>query len=322
MGVRSWAQRRHDALVRYHAQASSRPILVGPWRSEIGFEILYWIPWLAALRARYKIPAERLYVISRGGAAGWYGTPHPIDLYDYAPLDRLRQEQVADVQAKASIKQTGLTEWEARLLPVIAHDHGLRQYHVWHPSLMYQSLAPWWEGTMGSVRLHEQLRFERVPVPHPPLTLPLPERFVAVRFYHRSTWSLSAERVEWVGTLVDRIAKRIPVVILDSGEHLDDHIDFPITGPHLHVRDHSRLQNNLEVQAAVLAKAQAFVGTYGGVMQLAVRLGKPSAGFFDKFTGTAYNHKVLTETLAVQQHTPCFIGTADHAQFVMELMVP
>ena len=43
----------------------------------------------------------------------------------------------------------------------------------------------------------------------------------------------------------------------------------------------------------MLSKARAFVGTYGGTMQLAVRLGLPSAGFYEKFKKTAYAHKLL-----------------------------
>ena len=44
----------------------------GPWLSEVGYEALYWVPfvrWFAELRHR----SERIVALSRGGVAAWYG---------------------------------------------------------------------------------------------------------------------------------------------------------------------------------------------------------------------------------------------------------
>src|SRR5688500_14030054 len=49
-----------------------RPIVVGPWLSEIGFELLYWIPFLRWAQERFDIDPDRVTVISRGGNAAWY----------------------------------------------------------------------------------------------------------------------------------------------------------------------------------------------------------------------------------------------------------
>lgn len=312
---RDWSLRR---LLR-----GSRPIIVGPWRSELGFETLYWLPWLAALRAKHKIPKDRLIVVSRGGAGVWYDAAYAVDLYDYAPLGKVRKAMLADSYATGSIKQHAMTAWEAKLLPVLMHDLGIRRYGVLHPSFMYQELTPWWSGMMGQADVLKRLLFTPIAVPAPPLSLPLPERFVAVRFYHRHTWPMNEELRTWTSGLIDGIAKRLPVVLLESGLHADDHADFPLAGPNiLSIKDHVTPQNNLAVQSAVIAKAQAFVGTYGGTMQLAVRLKKPSVGFYGKFEGTCYAHKMLTEWLAVQQGVPCFIGRPDDARMVMEVMQP
>ncbi len=36
--------------------ASSRqPIVIGPWTGEVGFELLYWIPFLEWVRAHWDI---------------------------------------------------------------------------------------------------------------------------------------------------------------------------------------------------------------------------------------------------------------------------
>ena len=302
---------------------SSAPILVGPWRSELGFEVLYWLPWLAAFRERYHIAKERLIVVSRGGAGGWYDAGRSVELYDYTPLATLRKAMLADSTRTGSTKQYRMSGWEKKLLAVIAEDLGLRRYHVLHPLRMYHRLAPWWQGRMGHADLLKHVRFalDPLPTPAPPLTFALPERFVAVRFYQRHTWAMTDDLRAWVIALIEQLAKRIPVVLLDPGLYTDDHVDFPIHGDYvLRLQDHVTPQNNLAVQSAVIAKAQAFVGTYGGTMQLAIRLKKPSVGFYHTFEGTAYAHKTLVEWLAIQQKTPCFIGRPDDARLIKEIL--
>lgn len=305
-----------------HLAASKLPILIGPWRSELGFEASYWLPWLTQWRMAYDIPKERLVAISRGGAAHWYDAAQTVELYDYAPVERIRKAMLSDVKDEKSVKQNRITPWEAKLIPVIAHDLGLRRYHLLHPSLMYNALSPFWKGEMGQLPALKQLTFAPIPTPHLPLQLALPERFVALKFYARHTFPLNEEQITYVLKLVDYLTQHIPVVLLNSGLPMDDHIDFPIEpGPNvISLKDYMTPQNNLAIQSAVLQKAVGFVGTYGGTMQLAVRMRKPAVGLFNKFEGTLYAHKSLTEWLAMQQETPCFIGRAKDAQYVREVM--
>ena len=49
-----------------------RPGRVGPWLGEVGFEVLYWIPFLHWLFERHGIPTAEVTVVSRGGAEPWY----------------------------------------------------------------------------------------------------------------------------------------------------------------------------------------------------------------------------------------------------------
>jgi len=37
-------------LLCRHIAASKRPIVIGPYRSEVGFEALYWLPFVQQLR--------------------------------------------------------------------------------------------------------------------------------------------------------------------------------------------------------------------------------------------------------------------------------
>lgn len=301
-------------------QRTKHPILVGPWLSELGFEILYWLPWLAKWRQTWKIPSERLIAVSRGGAGLWYEMGQAVELYDYVSPAVLRRRQIAASMAQQSVKQLTVTQWETELIEFIAKDLGLRRYHLLHPSAMYQLLGPWWTGQMGEEEVFRHLLFAPPPVGLPPPTIPLPPKFVAVKFYGRATWSGKPELIDWSANLVSALAKQIPIVLLTSGVSADEHEDTLLPGDHLTLAPFVRPQTNLAAQAAVIAKAQAFVGTYGGTMQLAVRLRRPAFGVYDQFRGTAYAHKVLTHWLAMQHGQPAFIGTPTEAGFVAELL--
>lgn len=316
----TFARLRRDWYLR-HLAASTAPILLGPWRSELGFESLYWQPWLAKWREQYKIDPDRLIPITRGGTGIWYQTTRRVELYDHLTVPALRQSLIADFQRKQSVKQTRLEPWEATLLPFLADQLGLRRYHVLHPSLMYEAIQPWVGGQMSMQQILTMLRFPPLLVPPVPLTLALPEKFVAVKFYARPTFPHSEQTMDWVLQQIADLTKRVPVVLLESGMDADDHMDFPIplSDRVFSTKSACTPQNNLAVQSAVLAKAQAFVGTYGGSQQLALRLGKPSVGYFTNFEGTSYQHKALVEYLGVATGVPTYIGRPEDAAFLKQV---
>lgn len=314
-------QMRRDLYLRRLA-ASTAPIFVGPYHSELGFEVSYWLPWVAKWRERFGIDRDRLIPISRGGAGIWYDTPRRVELFDHFTVEQLRQRAIQTYTEKQSVKQNAMDPWETRFCALAADLLGLRRYHVLHPSLMYQDLHPWFDAQMGLGKVLQRLAYPPVTVPPVPLTLTLPEKFLAVKFYARSTWEPSEDLKDWVSSLVETLSRSIPVVLLDGGVDADDHFDFPIA---LSERVTSTApactpQTNLAVQSAVLAKASAFIGTYGGMQQLALRLGKPSAGFYTDFKGTCYAHKLLNEYTATQAGLPLFIGKPAGADFIKQAM--
>lgn len=307
---------RFDLWSRWVAR-TKRPILIGPWVEEIGSCALYWLPFVAQWQHRYRIPKDRLFAIARGGSALWHEAGHPVELFDYWPAEAIRLETLRRSQRSGSVKQASLSEMERTLYPTIAARLGLRRYHVLHPYAMYRAIRPWQVDQMSLAQVMQFLRFTEIPVPLLPLSLTLPEKFVCVRFYARATWPLSEEVRDYCGQLVGELAKHIPVVVIGSTVHHDDHLDLNVTGPNItSLVDVFPERDHLALQSAVIAKSQVFVGTYGGTMQLAVRLRKPSVGLYLNFKGTAYAHKVLTEWLALQQGTPIFIGTPQQGELV------
>ena len=78
------------------AAAAGRSSL-GPWLSETGFELLYWIPFLAWAKAYGNFDPDQLIVVSRGGAAPWYRhiTPHYEEIFSLLHARRVPRAQRA-----------------------------------------------------------------------------------------------------------------------------------------------------------------------------------------------------------------------------------
>jgi ADP-heptose:LPS heptosyltransferase len=116
--------------------------------------------------------------------------------------------------------------------------------------------------------------------PHAPEAESLPEEFTAVRFYFRDSFPDTPAHRELVRDLVERLATRRPVVLLNTGVVVDDHLDAePPEGPRV-LRPLAGVapERNLEAQSAVVARSSLFVGTYGGLAHLAPVSGVPTIG--------------------------------------------
>lgn len=300
----SWRRPAWRAYVQL-LKRSDWPILVGPWHGEVGFEVLYWIPFLDQLKQEGIAPA-RLIPITRGGAAAWYGVPQGLELFAMRTPQQVRVENRLQADKTGLLKQVTVSAFDRAVLEDAAETMKLgRKYHVVHPAWMYHTLAPYWTGRMGTHWLAARTVYNPIPAPDLPADLALPEVFVAARFYGRETWPSQdkAVRAATQATLL-KLAEQSPVICLGSETVADEHGDLPVPKhPNLlRLRDLTTLrpETNLAVQSAVMARGQGFVGTYGGLAQLALRLGTPSVSFYGQWGGTAYTHRMLSEVLGLQ----------------------
>ena len=99
-------------IYKRRLQHSRKPILVGPWRSELGFEALYWTAFVQAL----GIAPERLIPVSRGGASVLYGAPHGIETYDLRDPKDVRIENMLQHAKTAMLKQNTFTTFDRALI--------------------------------------------------------------------------------------------------------------------------------------------------------------------------------------------------------------
>lgn len=100
----------------------------------------------------------------------------------------------------------------------------------------------------------------------------------------------------------------MPVIVVTSGVHADDHADFlPKPGPNVTVLSDvlpMTPENNLAMQSAVIGKASICVGTYGGMTQFASMMRVPTIAYYDQWHSVALAHRQLSDALAISQGVP------------------
>jgi hypothetical protein len=297
--------------------ADKSPIFLGPFRSELGFEMSYWQPFLAWLAKQVKGFPERAIVVTRGGLAPLYQpiASRGIDLYTLRTVTEVRRENLYDQKMTGLLKQIAPTDWDARVLEDAARRLHLGPvFHTVHPAWMYWGLAPYWEESVGMRYLQAFTDYTPLGKAEKPTGDSLPEKYVAMKFYARATFPYPDADVEsFVSRTAATIASQIPVVLLSSADEYDDHADIRVEGPNIFNLGPMPAHENLMMQMAVLSNAKAFIGTYGGVAQTAVRLGIPSVSLWKEFGGTAHAHLSLQSWISKATKVPFTSGSLTDA---------
>jgi hypothetical protein len=299
------------------------PIIAGPWLSEVGFEVLYWIPFLRWFEDRYRIDPERVIAVSRGGVAGWYGdlAARYVEIFDhvtpeeFARRNRERQQR----EESGGQKQTTIGAFDEELISAARAATNVPQAAICHPSLMYRLFSRFWYGNRALDLVTSHTRFDSAvrgcegasvrsgtaarshPRTPAPLSLGLPERYIAAKFYTGAALPGTPEARGALRELVRAAAIRMPVVMLDTGMATDEHEDYLFRDiPNVtSLRDRLSPATNLGVQTAAIAGAQQFIGTCGSLAWLAPLLGVDTLAVYSEerflvshifFAAQAYRH--------------------------------
>jgi hypothetical protein len=293
-------ERQLAALAR-----DERPIMAGPWLGEVGFELLYWIPFLRWFAERYEIPAERLIVVSRGGsAAAWYPTlaarSHDV-LSFMSPHDFRRKNQDRSV-GLGEQKQIASTPLDEEIVDFVRHAEG-RAVSVLHPSTMYRLFAPYWWGHQSLEWVRQYARF--APLRPPSLGVELPPSYSAVKFYFNDCFRNTPENRAFVERTIRSLAEEGPVISLSTGITVDDHEPCePDIAAMQSIRDLLTPHSNLLVQSAIVAGARRFVGTYGGFAYLAPLCGVPAVSYYTEPGGFSTRHLDLVRDVLKSDGRP------------------
>lgn len=285
------------------AALEKRPVLVGPWLSEVGFEVLYWVPFLHWLTDQSGLDSSRLVAVSRGGSHSWYGglCDSYREIFASMSVDEFRDLTESRWEAVGGQKQMELTKWDRLVLDKGAGDLSWNRHSVLHPSLMYRMFRPYWRGKAGIDHVLEHVRFKRFETPDPgPWAERLPDDFVAVKFYFRPSFPDTPENRRRVTNVVRSLAEEIPVVVLSTGHSFDDHADVdPGVEDNIILLRDVPPEENLHVQSVALSRARGFVGTYGGFSYLSPFYGLPSVGLYSDYSHFLPSHLEVAQRAAV-----------------------
>ena len=262
---------------------SGKRIIVGPWTSEVGFEVLYWVPFVRWFAISRSIDPARLFIVSRGGAGIWYGDLDDggyLDAFEVMTADDFRCANEATWKVTGLQKQVMLSALESRLIDVAGARTGSGDADILHPKTMNWLFAPYWNGQAGIDQVTRHLAPGPAPrLPDLPAGVDLPDDFVAVRVYARPSFPASTENRDAIRELVSSLSRRRPVVLLHVPSRYDDHegfdlMDMPGVGRASPPDD----VNNLAFQTAVIARASVFLCTYGGLAYVGSQYGVPTFG--------------------------------------------
>jgi hypothetical protein len=254
------------------------PIVAGPWLSEVGFEVLYWIPFLRWFEDRYRVDRERVIAVSRGGVAEWYGdvAARYVEIFDHLSPEEFsrRNRERHQREESGGQKQTTAGALDHDLIAAARSATGSGDAAVCHPSLMYRLFNQFWFGHRALDLVVSHTRYVPLTV-DAPVDLGLPERYIAAKFYTGAALPDTSESRGALRELVRVAATRMPVVMLDTGMATDEHEDYLFRDmPNvISLRERLVPSTNLGVQTTVIAGAQGFIGTCGSLAWLAPLLG-------------------------------------------------
>ena len=264
----AWAvEREIDDIVN-----SESTIVVGPWLSEVGFETLYWVPFLRWVKAAFRVDPSRVVAVSRGGVASWYEgvAARYIEIWDHVdPMEFARR-----TGERGAAKQLEVSAFDREIIHRVERVVG-GHVAVLHPSLMYRLFSLFWSGQRAMSFLDAHTRFEPIVAPRILEEGRLPREYVAVKFYAARSLPDTPDVRRTLAWFIDSLAERTSVVLLDTGLVLDEHADYSFgpSGRVISAKSWMTPANNLGVQTQIIAGAHAFVGTCGSVAWLAPTLG-------------------------------------------------
>jgi hypothetical protein len=314
---------QHEALVAAtrdvereiaHAVAGSGPVVAGPWLGEVGYEALYWLPFLRWVQDRYRLAPGRLIAVSRGGVDEWYRpiASRYVDLFDLLSPAELAARNEARQAAhegggRKQSRRSDLDDWILQRVAVQVNE----RVGLLHPSLMFRLFREVWQGNLPLDFLFTRATFAPMPPPPRPAVPGLPQRYVAVKFYNGASLPDDADTREALRQLIEAAAGTGPVVALDTGLAIDDHRDllFDDRAGVISARAWMTPRTNLGVQTALIAQSSYFLGTCGGLAWLAPFLNVPTVAVYadDVFL----RPHLTVETLATRRVPAAEFTTVD-----------
>jgi len=285
-------------------------VIAGPWLAEVGYEVLYWIPFLRWFCDAHAVSRDRLIVVSRGGMEAAYNdiASRYVDLFDLITPEELaarNAERRADHEGGGQ-KQSRTSTLDDELIAAAGKRLGVANAAVCHPSLLFGLFRHVWHGNLPMDFFWRHTRYALMSPSRNQLLANVPDDFIAVKFYNGPALSISDETREAVRHLVAQVSSIAPVVCLDTDFGIDEHRDFDVRGVPGVTSAGALMtaRTNLGVQMSLIARSRFFLGTCGGLAWLAPFLRVPTVAVYD-------SDRALTTHLLIARQAGDLAGASE-----------
>jgi hypothetical protein len=271
----SWKKARRKIHRNFTGRASHEDLVLAPWLGEIGYEILYWIPFLNRMVESGAIHKSQLTVVSRGGVREWYKgiSENYVEIYEYftpEELNNLKSERYEKAGTQKLIGQDNSVE--DKILARITRETSLSK-NIYYPSEFFNAMHPLFSrlGKAAPFRMaSDMLLHKQIGSSESNLKQLVPSgKYICVNLYLRPSFSPSPTEYAILVASIDTLARKLgaTVIELNSGDGLDPEHEN-ISGNTNWINSQSIYKsnpsNNLEWQSALISSSMLYIGTYGG----------------------------------------------------------
>ena len=250
---------------------SDQPLILGPFLSSVTVELLYWRPFVAWMRARFGPRSAPVVAVSRGRVDTWYKgfVSQYFDVCDLLPFETYMARRLEMVRNGGITKQKVVSELDKELLDEVTARLGAAETAVVHPSVLLRVCSRIRLGAVPSAWLAAHACYERFDTP--PLAHGITsaqEPYVAISLWFNNCFPDSPRHRQIVDDVLREVSRRVSVVVVDPNgvPGLSDTI---AGNDRIRVVATGQTDHTLRDQAAVIAGARAFVGTFGGMSLMA-----------------------------------------------------
>ena len=281
------------------AWAGDQPLILGPYLSDVGFELLYWRPFVAWMRDRFGARTAPVVAVSRGRVDDWYAglASEYVDVCDLVELAAYQERNQERIRDGGSVKQTVISDFEQGLLDSLTRRLGMPDAVVLHPSVIFRVCSKIWKGIAPAGWLADHARYQRfTTVSTGAAESADTEPYVAASFWFNGCFPDTRRHRHLVHDALRELSRRSPVVVVDPG-------GFPGVPPSLDTGDRIRVvapggETQLREQSRTIAGARAFVGTFGGISMMAPFYGVPTLTVFGEEAGLFPHHAAVSRRVA------------------------
>ena len=252
--------------------SSKNRIIIGPWLSEVGFELLYWIPFVKYCVAKYDVDPSRLIIVTRGGADIWYGLPNAgkIDIFSLFENEEFFEKNQKRIELSGHQKHMGYSEFDVEIINKVELLLSGETVSVIHPSLMYNLFIPFWRRQVAPNFILEHSIYSALKIESKSAVLAgvvLPKSYSVVKFYYSDALPETNENKNLITEIINYLAERQAIVLLESPIGVDDHVNFNSEKIKENIIKVSAtdFENNLAFQTKLIANADHVFATYGGL---------------------------------------------------------